>query len=99
MSDTEPQSSDPNLSAVTRAFVVYKRATGEVEHVHLSHTFAAAHQSSEEPSAQALRLVGKGEDVDVVEVDPAEVAGRRNLRIDVASRRLLHDDESKSAGS
>jgi hypothetical protein len=87
-----PQSTDPNVIADTRAHVVYERETGKVLHVHHSVTFG---RDPEEGSAEdrARRWAGaSGAGAEVIEVDPAEVSGRRGFRVDPARRRIVRDN-------
>ena len=83
-------STDPSLQPSTRAFVVYDRATGQVFHVHRATTFATNPPIREEHAARARRMAGKASaDVEVLEVDNAEITHKKPIRVDVATLRLV----------
>ena len=83
-------STDPTLKAHTRAFVVYRKTTGEVLHVHRSVSFATNPVAREDPEARARRLAGGASaDVEVVEVDDNALTHKKPVRIDVATRQLV----------
>lgn len=84
-----PQSTMP-ISSETRVHVVFDRTTGEVVHIHETVVFPDAPQGRESPDARALRLAGAtgSENLDVVEVDPAEVRVRYRIRIDPMTHKV-----------
>jgi hypothetical protein len=84
-----PQSTMP-IGSETRVHVVFDRTTGEVLHVHETVVFANTAQGHETPEARALGLAGAAEleNLDVVDVDPAEVRGPHRIRIDPATRNV-----------
>lgn len=85
------QSTDPMLTPQVRAHVVYDTTSGEILHMHHSVTFESNSYPSEPPEERARRLAsGRAKDnADVLEVDPAELAGRTPIRIDVATRKIV----------
>jgi hypothetical protein len=86
-------STDPTLQPRTRAYVIYDKTTGEVLHVHRSVSFPKNPPAREEPEARARRLAGKvSANADVVEVAANELNGRKPVRVDVATRRLVTSD-------
>lgn len=86
------QSTDPKLVAKSRAFVVYDTKTGEILHVHHSLDFGTGVPAREMPETRARRMAGRaGPDVDIIEVDSAEVRHREPMRVDVASRKVVRD--------
>lgn len=80
------------ISSETRVYVVFDRATGEVVHVHETVVFPNTPQGRESPDARALRLAGAtgSENLDVVEVDPAEIRVRHRIRIDPVTHKVHH---------
>jgi hypothetical protein len=84
-----PQSTMP-ISSETRVHVVFDRTTGDVLHVHETVVFPNTPQGRETPEARALRLAGASEteNLEVVEVDPAEVWGPHRIRIDPVTHKV-----------
>jgi hypothetical protein len=86
-----PISTDRNIVATVKAYVVYDRQTGDVLHIHHSVTFPHAHPTGESPETRALRLAGRkaGSNAAVLEVDPTEIDHRHPIRVDVAHGRVV----------
>jgi hypothetical protein len=85
------QSTDPTLQPRVRAHVVYDTTNGEILHIHHSVTFGRDSHLSEPPEERARRLAsGRAkENAAVLEVDPAELAKRTSIRIDVVTRKIV----------
>lgn len=88
---SDQQSTDNQIVARTRAYIVHDRATGKVLHVHYSTTFGHAENGSETPEARALRLSGVEATVKaaVLEVEPTEVSHGRPIKVDLVHQRVV----------
>lgn len=80
----EPQSSDPQIQSISRAYVVYEQASGDILHVHHVVEIVGGPPPLEPPRERALRLAGVAgrTGVEVLEVEPAEVNHGRPMRVD-----------------
>jgi hypothetical protein len=82
-----------NLVAISRAYVVYDRTSGEILHIHRSETFPQGAPLRETPESRARRFAGSkaGENAAVIEVDPADVNHRnpRGIRIDTVTLKVV----------
>jgi hypothetical protein len=86
-----PISTDRNIVATVKAYVVYDRHTGDVLHIHHSITFPHDRTTGESPETRALRLAGRkaGSNAAVLEADPTEVDHGKSIKVDVAHGRVV----------
>jgi hypothetical protein len=93
MSSSNYAQATGNLVAISRAYVVYDRTSGEILHIHRSDIFPQGAPVRESPEARARRYAGNkvGMNADVIEVDPADVNHHNpsGIRIDTATRKVV----------
>lgn len=80
----EPQSTEPRIQSISRAYVVYEPASGDILHIHHAVEIVGGPPPLEPPRERALRLAGVvgRNDVEVLEVGSAEVNHGRPMRVD-----------------
>jgi hypothetical protein len=83
------QSTTP-IDSETRVHVIFDRTSGEVLHLHETVVFPNGPQSHETPEARARRFAGAtgSDNVEIVEVDPAEVRVPGRIRIDPKTHKV-----------